>query len=349
MPSTTPPETTPLPPHPALHTVTIVGAGAIGGWLGAQLAAAGCAVSVLARGHTLAALQAQGLQLVSGPSAQPVLPPQPVVAVEQAQALGVQDLVIIALKAPALAEVAPQLQPLLGPATVVLTAMNGVPWWFLQGGFGGPCAGRALASVDPGGLIAQAIPAAHVLGGVVHASCSVDAPGVIHHHFGNGLIVGEPAGGTSARLQALVALLARAGLAASESAQIQKDIWYKLWGNMTVNPVSALTGATTDRILDDELVRGFISAVMLEAKAIGEPLGIPIAQQPEDRHAVTRKLGAFRTSMLQDVDAAKPVELDALVSAVRELGQLTGVATPCTDALLGLARLQARVRGLYPD
>jgi 2-dehydropantoate 2-reductase len=142
-------------------------------------------------------------------------------------------------------------------------------------------------------------------------------------------------------------LLLRAGFAATVSDQIQKDVWYKLWGNMTVNPVSALTGATTDLIMDDELVRGFVSNVMLEAREIGARIGIPIEQQPEDRHQVTRKLGAFKTSMLQDVEAGKPVELDALVSAVRELGQLAHVATPFTDALLGLARLQARVRGLY--
>jgi len=142
-------------------------------------------------------------------------------------------------------------------------------------------------------------------------------------------------------------LLQAARFEASVSQQIQKDVWYKLWGNMTVNPISALTGATTDRILDDELVRGFVSSVMLEAKEIGARIGIPIAQQPEDRHAVTRKLGAFKTSMLQDMEAGKPVELDALVTVVKELGALTGVATPFTDALLGLSRLQARVRGLY--
>jgi 2-dehydropantoate 2-reductase len=242
--------------------------------------------------------------------------------------------------------VAQQIGPLIGPNTVVLTAMNGVPWWFLQG-FGGPVQNRALASVDPEGRIARAIPAPHVVGCVVHASCSVDAPGVIRHHFGDGLIVGEPSGRATARVQALHALLQQAGFNAALSPQIQKDIWYKLWGNMTVNPVSALTGATTDLILDDALVRGFISSVMLEAKAIGERIGIPIAQEPEDRHAVTRKLGAFKTSMLQDVQAGKPVELDALVSAVRELGTLTDVPTPFTDALLGLSRLQSRALGLY--
>ncbi|MGV0985340.1 MAG: 2-dehydropantoate 2-reductase [Limnohabitans sp.] len=323
--------------------VAIVGAGAIGGWLGVHLARAGAQVRVLARGDTLQALQKNGLQMHQGSELLTV----PVVASQDAAALGVQDLVVISVKAPALASVAAQVGPLIGPHTVVLTAMNGVPWWFLQG-FGGPVEGRSLSSVDPSGAIAQALPAAHIIGCVVHASCSVDAPGVIRHHFGDGLIVGEPSGQVTARVQALHALLQQAGFNATLSPQIQKDIWYKLWGNMTVNPVSAITGATTDRILDDELVRGFISNVMLEAKTIGERIGIPIAQAPEDRHAVTRKLGAFKTSMLQDVQAGKPVELDALVSAVRELGQLTQVATPFTDALLGLSRLHARGLGLYP-
>ena len=260
--------------------------------------------------------------------------------------LGVQDLVIVAVKAPALLDVARHIAPLIGPDTIVLTAMNGVPWWFFEG-FGGALAGTALQAVDATGEIARAIPPRHVIGCVVHASCSVDAPGVIRHHFGNGLIVGEPSGQDTARVQALAELLQRAGFAATVSPQIQKDIWYKLWGNMTVNPISAITGATTDLILGDELVRGFVSSVMLEAKEIGARIGIPIEQQPEDRHAVTRKLGAFKTSMLQDVEAGKAVELDALVTVVRELGQKTGVPTPFTDALLGLARVHAQVHGLY--
>ncbi|QHE83791.1 2-dehydropantoate 2-reductase [Hydrogenophaga sp. BPS33] len=324
--------------------VAIVGAGAIGGWLGVRLAQVGCRVSVLARGDTLAALQRDGLQLHQDGQCHQA----PVQAAADAAELGAQDLVIVALKAPALPAVVPGMAPLLGSDTVVLTAMNGVPWWFFNG-FGGAHAGTPLKTVDADGSIERGIPARHVIGGVVHASCSVDAPGVVRHHFGKGLIVGEPSGASSVRVQALAALMQRAGLDASVSPQIQKDIWYKLWGNMTVNPVSALTGATSDRILDDELVRGFISRVMLEAKEIGARIGIPIDQQPEDRHAVTRKLGAFKTSMLQDVQARKPVELDALVAVVRELGQLTGVPTPFTDALLGLSRLQAQVLGLYPS
>jgi 2-dehydropantoate 2-reductase len=324
------------------NKIAIVGAGAIGGWMGVHLARAGAELSVLARGDTLSTLQQIGLQLHQGGELHTVS----VKASNDAMALGVQDLVVISVKSPALASVAQQVGPLIGPNTVVLTAMNGVPWWFLQG-FGGPVAGRSLDAVDPHGTIARALPARHIIGCVVHASCSVDAPGVIRHHFGDGLIVGEPTGEASPRVQALHAMLRSSGFNATLSPQIQKDIWYKLWGNMTINPISAFTGATTDRILDDPLVRQFISGVMLEAKAIGAQIGIPIDQQPEDRHALTRKLGAFRTSMLQDVEAGKPVELDALVSAVRELGQLTAIPTPLTDVLLGLSRLHAQGRGLY--
>jgi len=323
--------------------VCIYGAGAIGGWIGAALAQAGERLNVVARGATLEALQRDGLSLMR----RDVRTRVPVNAVADPAELGAQDLVIVAVKAPALAGVAERIGPLLGPDTIVLVAMNGVPWWFLQGGFGGALAGTRLATVDPEGAIAAAIPDRHVIGGVVHASCSLDAPGVVRHHFGNGLIIGEPSGEATPRVTQLLALLTRAGIDAKLSAQIQKDVWFKLWGNMTVNPVSALTGAATDRIMDDELLLGFISAVMLEAKEIGARIGIPINQTPAERHIITRKLGAFKTSMLQDIEAGKPVELDALVTAVRELGELTQVPTPFTNALLGLARLQAQVKGLY--
>ena len=322
--------------------VCTYGAGAIGGWIGSGLARAGCTVSMVARGATLDALRAHGIRVDQDNATTS----QTVIASADPADLGIQDLVVLAVKAPSLPQVVAQIGPLIGPDTIVLTAMNGVPWWFLQG-FGAELAGRQLNSVDPDGALARAIPARHIVGCVVHASCSLDAPGLVRHRFGNRLIVGEPSGEQSARVLALAALLEKASFEAPVSQQIQKDIWFKLWGNMTVNPISALTGATTDLIMGDELVRGFISAVMLEAKEIGARIGITIDQQPEDRHAVTLKLGAFRTSMLQDVDAGKPIELDALVSAVRELGLLTRVATPHTDALLGLARLQGRVLGLY--
>jgi 2-dehydropantoate 2-reductase len=322
--------------------VCIYGAGAIGGWLGVKLARAGCAVSVVARGATLASLRDHGLRLQEGSE---TLRAQVRASASPAD-LGVQDLVVVAVKAPAMAEVAKSIAPLLGPDTMVLTAMNGVPWWFFHG-FGGSYAGTRLKAVDPDGAIAQAVPAQHIVGCVVHASCALKEPGFVQHHFGNKLIIGEPSGAKTQRVQQLAALLEQAGFEAVVSEQIQKDAWYKLWGNMTVNPVSAMTGATTDLILSDDLVRGFISAVMLEAREIGARVGIPIAQQPEDRHQVTRKLGAFKTSMLQDVEAGKAVEIDALVTVVKEMGAMTGVTTPFTDALLGLSRLHARVHGLY--
>jgi len=324
------------------HRVCIYGAGAIGGWIGTRLAGAGCQVNVVARGATLDALKRHGLRTQHGH----VEATAAVHASADPAELGVQDLVVLAIKAPGMLEVARKIGPLIGPRTVVLTAMNGVPWWFLQG-LGGAHAGQRLHSVDPGGEIGAALPTEQVVGCVVHAACSLRLPGFVQHHFGNRLIIGEPSGGHSERVGQLAALLSRAGFEAVVSEQIQRDIWFKLWGNMTMNPISALTGATTDLILGDELVRAFVSRVMLEAKEIGARLGLPIEQQPEDRHALTLKLGAFKTSMLQDVEAGKAVELDALVTVVKELGQLTGVPTPNTDTLLGLARLQARSRGLY--
>ncbi len=322
--------------------VCIYGAGAIGGWIGHGLARAGCSVSMVARGATLDALQLHGLRLHDGKD----ITSQAVASSDTPAGLGVQDLVVLAVKAPSLPAVARQIGPLLGPQTIVMTAMNGVPWWFLQG-FGGALAGTRLASIDPDGALAGALPVRHIIGCVVHASCSSDEPGLVRHHFGNRLIVGEPSGKKTDRVQQLAGLLDKAGFEALVSEQIQKDIWFKLWGNMTVNPISALTGATTDLIMNDDLLRGFISQVMLEAKEIGKRIGITIDQQPEDRHQITRKLGAFKTSMLQDVEAGKALELDALVTVVRELGGLTKVDTPYTDALLGLTRLKARVSGLY--
>jgi 2-dehydropantoate 2-reductase len=326
-----------------IQRICIVGAGSIGGWIGAKLSRCeGVQLSVFARGETLAVLQRNGLTLNSGETQIQAK----VKASNNALELGEHDLVILAVKAPAVRDVAKQISPLLGKETMLLSAMNGVPWWFFNG-FGGALANQRLQSIDADGEIAKHLKAEHIIGSVVHASSSIQSPGVIKHHFGNGLIIGEPSGEQTPRVQTLLALLKEAGFDTTLSPQIQKDIWYKLWGNMTVNPVSAITGATTDKILGDDLLRGFISNVMLEAKAIGERIGIPIAQQPEDRHQVTLKLGAFKTSMLQDVEAGRAVELDALVSAVKEIGQLCNMPTPWTDALLGLARVHARQHCLY--
>jgi 2-dehydropantoate 2-reductase len=323
--------------------VCIVGAGAIGGWMGTSLAAAGPAtVSALARGATLAALREHGWRMQRAGT----LVQAPAHASADAAELGVQDLVVIAVKGPALRDIAPRIAPLLSPATLILPAMNGVPWWF---GHGVAALGDApLASVDPGGTIAAALPFEQVIGCVVHASASSAAPGVVLHQKGQGLIVGEPRGGRSERVQRVADLLAGAGLDVTHSADVRYDIWYKLWGNMTMNPVSALTGATIDRVLADPLVRELCSAAMREAAAIGARIGCRIDQSPDDRHAITGKLGAFKTSMLQDVEAGRPIELDSIVAAVQEMGRRVGLATPTIDGLLGLARLFGQVRGLYP-
>jgi 2-dehydropantoate 2-reductase len=325
--------------------VCIYGAGAIGGWMGVRLARAGCEVSVVARGETLRAIQDNGLRLAEGDAETAVA----VRASDDPRALGPQDLVVVAVKAPALLSVAQAIGPLLTPRTNILAAMNGVPWWFFDG-FGGSLDGTRLRTVDADGTIAAAMPARQVIGCVVHASCATTGPGVIRHAFGEGLILGRPSGAEGeegADVRDLAGLLQRAGFDAKVSPQIQRDVWFKLWGNMTVNPVSAITGATGDMLLADPLVRGFMSRAMLEAREIGARVGLPIEQEPEDRHQVTAKLGAFRTSMLQDVESGRAVELDALVGAVREMGELTDVPTPFIDALFGLARLHARVRGLY--
>ena len=327
--------------------IAVVGLGAVGGLIAGRLARAGCAVSGVARGATLAAIQRDGLQVrIDGTQWQ-----APVTASADPRDLGPQDLVVLALKGPALIEVAPTLKPMLDKHTAILPAMNGVPWWFLRAGSAGERPAdqdASLASVDPDGAIAAALPLDQVLGCVVHLSCSSPSPGVIQHGFGNRLIVGEPRGGASARTTEICAALAKAGFTAEPSTNIRADIWYKLWGDMTTNPISALTGATTDRILDDPDVHEFMLRAMAEAAAVGAPIGCPIAQSGEQRMGVTRQLGSFKTSMLQDALAGRPLEIDALVAVVAEIGSRVGVATPNISALLGLTRLMARERGLYP-
>ncbi len=324
--------------------VCIYGAGAIGGFIGTRLAATGqCSVAAVARGATLQALREHGWRLRQGGQ----LLQAPADATDDPRDLGVVDLVVVAVKGPALAEVSRRIAPLLGTHTLVLPAMNGVPWWFAQAipALGG----QPLRSVDPDGATAAHIPLAQVLGCVVHASTFTPEPGLVEQRMGQGLIIGEPAGGVTPRVQALADLLQRAGFDITLSADVRQDIWYKLWGNMTMNPVSAITGATVDRIMADPLVLAFCSAAMQEAAAIGARIGCAVAQSPEDRHAVTRKLGRFKTSMQNDVEAGRAIELDALVTVVREIAQRLDIATPNIDALLGLTRLFARVRGLYPE
>ena len=325
--------------------VCIYGAGAIGLLIGARLAATGShQVSAVARGATLAALNEHGFRVdgFAGPISGPVA------ASAEPSALGVQDVVVIAVKAPALADVARRIAPLLGPDTLVMPAMNGVPWWFCHG-LQGAAAGLSLKSVDPDGAIAAHLPRARVIGCVVHAAAFVSAPGMAHNQMGRGLVIGEPLGGLSERVLALKRAFDAAGFETTASDMIQRDIWYKLWGNMTTNPISAITGATTDRIIGDELVRKLTADAMLESGRVGERLGFAITQTPEERHAITRKLGTFKTSMLQDAEAGRAIELDSLVGAVRELGRHVGVETPLIDAIFGLARVFGQVHGLYPE
>lgn len=326
--------------------IAVVGLGAVGGMLAARLALAppGTArVAVLARGATLAAVRDRGLVLREG-GQERIARLQ--AASDDARALGAQDLVIVAVKSQSLPELAPALAPLVGAHTVVLPAMNGVPWWFLQA----TGDARPLASVDAQGHIAAALALPQVLGGVIHFTCSSPAPGVVQHGFGERVIVGPAsAGGVAAEVSAGVARVLRAaGFTVEDSADIRRDIWFKLWGNMTMNPVSALTGATCDLILDDPLVREFMLRAMEEAAAIGARIGCPIDQSGEARMAVTRQLGAFKTSMLQDAEAGRTLEIDAIVGAVHEIGARVGVATPAIGALLGLVRLMAGTRGLLP-
>ena len=320
--------------------IAVVGIGAVGGLIAARLARAGHDVSAFARGETLSRIRADGLHVESARGSFSVR----LEASDDAATLGAQELVVIAVKAPALPVVADAIAPLLGATTVLLPAMNGVPWWLLPAAMPDQ---PALVSVDPGGALLARLPLERVLGCVVHLAASSPAPGRVRHNIGERLIVGEPRGGASTRVEAVCAALASAGFQAEASADVRIDVWYKLWGNMTINPVSALTGALTDAILDDALVRDFVLRCMAEAAEIGARIGCPIAQSGDDRLDLTRELGGFRTSMLQDADAGRTIELDALVTAVHEIAGRVAVAAPNIGALLGLTRLMARGRGLY--
>ena len=313
--------------------MTIIGAGAIGGWVGGRLALAGHDVSLLARGATVAAL-ADGITIVErGLEAKA----QPRIVTDPAS-ICPQEMVIFAVKAPALAEAAEAARPLIGPGTIIVPMMNGVPWWFVDG--------ASLKSVDPGGRIAAALPLPQVLGCVVHAACRRESPGQIAVAMLDHYAVGEPGGGMSELAGVVAAMLDQAGLAGRADPDIRRAIWYKLWGNMTTNPISALTLATADRILANDDVRGFMLACMAEAAAIGAAIGCPIGESGEERMKVTATLGAFKTSMLQDVEAGRPIELDALLAAPLEIAARVGVPAPNLAALHGLTRLMGESRRL---
>jgi 2-dehydropantoate 2-reductase len=323
--------------------ICVFGLGAIGGLVAARLARAGAEVSALARGATSAAVRERGgLLLDEGNGRKPET--LPVTVAEDPGEVPPPDVVVIGLKATGLLAAAPSIARLIGPDTVLVPAMNGIPWWFFHG------LGHDihLEATDPGGAISAALPVERVVGSVVHVSASCPEPGVVRHLAGDRIILGEPSGGGSERVESVAGALRGAGFEIEIAERIQRDVWYKLWGNMTMNPLSAITGATLDLILDDPLVRGFASACMREAAQVGARIGLPIETDPEERHAVTRRLGAVPTSMLQDARAGRAIELDALVTSVTELARAVDVQTPSIDTLLGLARLHGQVHGLYP-
>jgi 2-dehydropantoate 2-reductase len=323
--------------------ICVFGAGAIGGYVGAKLAAKGEAeVSLVARGPHLQAMRESGLTLNEGGSQTTVK----VVATDKPAELPPQDYVFLALKAHSVPRVLDGIEPLLGPGTAVVTAQNGIPWWYFYR-HGGPFDGRGIESVDPGGRIWTAIGPERAIGCVVYPAAEIGAPGVIRHVEGDRLPLGEPSGEKSERVTALSHVLVAAGLRAAVRPAIRTDIWVKLWGNLSFNPISALTGATLVEITRDPDTRAVVRQMMVEAEQIATALGVRLPIDVDRRIAGAEEVGAHKTSMLQDLERGRPMEIDALVTAVQELGKLTGVPTPVIDVVLALVRQRARSAGLY--
>jgi 2-dehydropantoate 2-reductase len=320
--------------------VAIFGAGAIGGFLGAKLAAAGTEVTFIARGLHLAAMQAHGVKLISGGEAIVVRP-------RCAAEAGVQDYVIVTLKAHSLPAAAPAIARMLGPESVLVTGINGVPYWYFHA-LEGPFRDRRVESVDPGGRLWEILPPRQVIGAVVYPAAEVVEPGVIRHIYGDRFSLGEPDGTRSARIEALSKLLVGAGLKAPIRPRIRDEIWVKLWGNLCFNPISALTGSTLDRITTRPDLRALCRAMMVEAQAVAEALGVRFAVSLEKRIDGAAEVGEHKTSMLQDLERGRPMEIDALLGAVVELGAMTGHPMPICDAVLALVRERARLAGCYP-
>ncbi|WP_296474575.1 2-dehydropantoate 2-reductase [Roseinatronobacter sp.] len=322
--------------------ICIFGAGAIGGYMGAKLAKAGADVSLVARGPHLAAMRDKGLTLIEEGERFTV----PVTASEDPAELGPQDYVIITLKAHSVPPVVDRMQPLIGEGTTIVSGVNGVPWWYFHG-LEGPLAQTHLESVDPGGAQWRGFGPDRVLGCVVYPAAEVIEPGTIRHIEGNRFSLGEPSGEKSERAMRLSQALNSVGLKAPVRPRIRDEIWVKLWGNLSFNPISALTHATLDVLCTDTGTRAVARAMMVEAQEIAEKLGVKFPIDVDKRIDGGAAVGAHRTSMLQDLDAGRPMEIDALVSAVQELGQLTQTPTPTIDTVLALIRLRARSAGLY--
>jgi 2-dehydropantoate 2-reductase len=324
--------------------ICIYGAGAIGGYLGVQLARAGVDVSLVARGPHLAAMRASGLKLLIGGEEHVVQ----VRCTDSPAELGVQDFVIICLKAHSIPLVLDQMQPLLGPHTRIVTAVNGIPYWYFYK-HGGRHEGSTLESIDPGGRQWRELTPERAIGCIVYPATEIEAPGVIRHVYGDRFPLGEPSGETTADVQRLSDALAKAGMQAPILGRIRDEIWLKLWGNVCLNPISALTHATLDVICSDPTTRALSKAIMLESQAIAETFGVKFRVDVERRIEGARKVGAHKTSMLQDLERGRPMEIDPLVTVVQEMGRLTGIATPALDTVLALVAQRAKIAGLYDN
>ena len=324
--------------------VCIYGAGAIGGYLAVPLAdVPGVEVSLIARGAHLAAIRDQGLKLETAGGTRVAQ----LSATDDPADLGPQDYVIIALKAHQAWEVAPQMAPLLGPETAVVTCQNGVPWWYFHG-LEGPYRDLRLASVDRDDRQWNAIGPERAIGCVVYPATEITEPGVIRHIYGDKFALGETDGSTSERCFRLSRALETAGFKAPILPEIRNEIWLKLWGNLCFNPISALTRATLDVVATDPGTRAVARAMMVEAEAIAHGLGASFRVDVDRRIDGAAKVGAHRTSMLQDLERGRALEIDALVTAVQEMGRLVQVATPQIDAVLALVQQLGRSQGLYP-
>jgi len=315
--------------------ICIYGAGAIGAYLGAQLAETDCDVSFIARGPHLAAMRKHGLTLRIGEEEKNVA----VKCTDNPAELGPQDYVILTLKAHSVISIVDQIVPLLGPETAVVTAQNGILWWYFHA-LPGPWENHHLESADPGGRIWNTLGPERAIGCVVYPSCEIVEPGVVKHLDGNRFMLGEPDGSKSDRVVALSRLMIEAGLKAPVRKKIRDDIWFKLLGNATFNPISVLTGATLEQMGRNPGVRSVIHAMMVEAEEVACKLGVKFAMNIDKRIDGGADVGAHKTSMLQDLEAGRPLELDALVASVAEMGRLVDVSTPMIDAVLALVRLK---------
>ena len=322
--------------------ICIFGAGAIGGYMGAKLAQAGADVSLVARGPHLKAMQENGLRLIEESGETSVR----VTASDNAADLGPQDYVVVTLKAHSVPAVVPHMQPLIGENTTIVSGVNGVPWWYFHN-LGGPFDGTRLETVDPGNAQWDGFGPDRVLGCVVYPAAEVIEPGVVKHIEGNRFSLGEPDGSKSERALALSKALGAAGLKAPVRPKIRDEIWVKLWGNLSFNPISALTPATLDVLCTDPGTREVARNMMLEAQAIAEKLGVKFPIDVDRRIQGGADVGAHRTSMLQDLDQGRPMEIDALVGAVKELGRVTDTPTPTIDTVLALIALRGKTAGLY--